>query len=111
MSQIQWRVRHDEWGNVDVHAGWDRVTQSYHWTVLGPEDEVLTQDSIDSGITARGVMKQLERCGVETPEGLEETLVAHREQNVGNVVVRMTLEKEERGRRDEPAPQEEGGVA
>lgn len=106
MSQIQWHVRHDEWGRVEVHAGWERRGQYFHWTVFGGEDWVLDEDYMDASVSARKVVAHLRALGVETPEGLEEALVEHREQDLGNVIVRMSVEKEKRGRLDEPAEED-----
>lgn len=92
MSQVSYRCEHDEWGKVEVQTGWDRVTQTFHWTVFGQEDEILDSDYISTDMTAFGVCLHLRGLGLGVPEGLEETLLEHKEQNVGNVIVRMTLE-------------------
>lgn len=106
MSQIQWMVTHEDWGRVEVHAGWERRGQYFHWTVFGGEDRVLDEDDMDASVSARKVVAHLHAMGVDTPEGLVDVLVEHREQDRGNVIVRMSVEKEKRGRLDEPAKED-----
>lgn len=92
MSQIQYRSSHDAWGPVEIQTGWDRTTQTFHWTVFGKEDEILDSDYLCPDMTAFGVCLHLRGLGLDVPDGLEDALREHKEQNVGNVVVRMALE-------------------
>lgn len=92
MSQILYRCPHEKWGDVEIQTGWDRVTQSFHWTVFGNDEEILDSDWISSDMTAFGVCLHLRGLGLKVPYGLEDTLREHREQNIGNIRVRMALD-------------------
>lgn len=92
MSQILYQCAHDQWGEVEVQAGWDRSVGAYHWTVFSPEEEILDSDDLSRDVTAFGVCLHLRGLGLGVPEGLESVLQDHRDKNLGNVRVRMALE-------------------